>query len=270
MAGEKKPPIDPHVKAVLDHRAEMQRGRTIEERRLAKHKRWLDERHKERSWPLDARTGERAEVDPEDVNAPLDFEIKELTAEDIEAASQAPTEFGKNIDENLMASRRIERDKELAARAKVQGDRWTDELVEARIEEAFKVLNRVAAGPVGPRAFGNGMPTPIREMSDLVAQAGNKSLRKAMKRLLRNEGPPTGNEVTRMNDALGWAVRYLKSEEPDLALFLNLGGMWKAWGAPVSRKCKEIGVHRQVFYRDRKKAVRAIVEGLIRDGRAPT
>ena len=258
-----------HTKAVLEDRARRAAERAEEASRLLKYKSQLKRRHAETNWPLDARTLDRAEVDPEDVNAPLEFDVKEITEEDLRAANEADGEFFE-VDPNLLAHRRAEFERELEARSRVVAAKWTEELVEARIEEAFKVLGRISVGQLGPRAFGNAMPQIVREHSDLVAQAGNRSLRKAMKRLLRNDGPPSGAEVARMNDALAWAVRYLKDRDPDEALFVNLGGMWKAWGAPVSRKCKEIGVHRQVFYRDRKTAVRAIVEGLIRDGRAPT
>lgn len=260
-----------HTKPVIEDRARRAAERAEEAGRLLKYKNALKRRHSETNWPMDARTLDRAEVDPEDVQAPLEFDVKEITEEDLRAANEAADSTADHeVDPGVLAYRRAEFEQEKFERDRVVGPAWTDALVEARIEEAFKVLGRMSVGQLGPREFGNAMPQIVREHSDLVAQAGNRSLRKAMKRLLRNDGPPSGAEVARMNDALAWAVRYLKDRDPDEALFVNLGGMWKAWGAPVSRKCKEIGVHRQVFYRDRKSAVRAIVEGLIRDGRAPT
>jgi hypothetical protein len=135
------------------------------------------------------------------------------------------------------------------------------------MEEAYRTLFRSSLGGMGPRAFGNAMPVPIRQMSDLVAQAGNKSLRNAIAH--RFKGPPSTEEVRRAEDALGWALTYLRNEHPDLAGFVNLRFMWTAWGAKISKKCADIGVHRQVFYRDSKAAVRLIVEGLTRDGKAP-
>lgn len=267
-----KKSIDAGTRIVLDERA-YRRELSIEENRAIKRqKRRLKHRHGETDWPIDARTGDRAEIDPEDVKAPLGFDIKELTDEDRARANAAPSAFSGpvvEVDENLLARRRLDRQKDREDRARVTGSKWTEDLVEARIEEAFKVLGRLAVGATGPREFGNGMPTPLRSMADLVAQAGNKSLRNSVRRLFRDQGPPRGDEVTRMNESLAWALAYLKDEDPDLATFLNLGGMWKAWGAKVTKKCAELGVHRQVFYRDRKTAVRKIVAGLIRDGRAP-
>ena len=266
---DEKPELDAGQIAVREFQQRRAEELNEEQSRLKKHRNRINRRFVETDWPIDAVTGDRAELDHEDVRAPLDFEPKELTREDIEAAENSEFTFGQ-VDEHKLAVRRAERERERDAKRQVIGEKWTEKLVEARVEEAFRVLSRISVGNLGPRMFGNGMPTPVREMSDMVAQAGNKSLRKVMKRLLRNEGPPTREEVIRMEDTLAWPLRYLRDQDPDLAMFLNLGGMWKAWRAPISKKCKEIGVHRQVFYRDRKAAVRAIVEGLMRDGRAPT
>lgn len=269
-----KPLTDEQRKRSAELVAEARKYRQEQEReerqRIARHKHRLALRLQDGlSWPINALTGERAEdIDPEDVNAPLPVEIAELTPEQIHAAAAAEADFG--ADETLTAHRRAELERELADLERVRGATWTEELVEARIEEAFRVLFRSGGGGrIGPRAYGNAMPTPVREMSDLVAQAGNKSLRKAMGRLLRNHGPPTPDETRRMEEALEWSMRYLRDDR-DLAMCLNFGGLWKAWGASISKKCAEIGLRRQSFYRDRKEAVRRIVEGLVRDGRAPT
>jgi hypothetical protein len=265
--------LNPGQKAVLQAQQLRDREARLAAKRIKKLKRWQEERLRERDWPLDAASGRRADVDPEDVNAPLPFEIKEITAEQLAAANASASSLASQyveIDENVLARRSLDREREIAARAAVVGEKWTEELVEARVEEAFKVLGRIAVGATSPREFGNGMPTPLRSMADLVNQAGNKSLRNAMKRMLRDDGPPSGEEVTRMNDSLYWAVKYLRNEDSDLAMFLNLGGLWKAGGRKVTKECAKLGVPRQEFYRDRKAAVKKIVEGLIRDGRAPT
>jgi hypothetical protein len=263
-------PLDEGRKAVLQAQQLRDRDARLAAKRIKKLKRWQEERLRERDWPLDAATGKRAEVDPDDVNAPLPFEVQEVTAEQLAVANAAIPEQYLLIDENVLARRNLDRANERAARAAVVGEKWTEELVEARVDEAFRVLGRIAVGATSPREFGNGMPTPLRSMADLVNQAGNKSLRNAMKRMLQDDGPPSGEEVTRMNDALYWAVRYLRNEDPDLAMFLNLGGLWRAGGRKVTKECAKMGVQRQEFYRDRKAAVKKIVEGLIKDGRAPT
>lgn len=244
------------------------------QKRAGRQKRRIEERLKERQWPLDAATGRRADIDPDDVLAPLPEEVPELTAEQIAEAASAPSAFATRAivrtDDDLSVSRRKAAERARVARASVRGPEWTEQLVEARMDEAFRTLFRTADRHRGPRQFGNAMPAIVREMSDLVAQAGNRSLRKAIGRLIRSEGPPSTEEVRRMEDALAWSARYLSGLPTDLPMFVNLGSMWRAWGVPISKKCVQLGVQRQTFYRQRKEAVKVIVEGLKRDGRAPT
>jgi hypothetical protein len=45
--------------------------------------------------------------------------------------------------------------------------------------------------------------------------------------------------------------------------------MWRVWGSKIAKKCEQHGIQRHVFYRDRREALQLIVEGLVRDGKAP-
>ena len=266
-------------KAVLADRKRREQERAAEMKALSKHRKRIKARLRETDWPIDAATLDKAEIDHDDVMAPLpddmqtpkghvDENMQKLRAEVESHVSFAGATV--NVDEGVLSRRRSERAVEIEERAKVRGHVWTEDLVEARIEEAFRTLFRASVGSVGPRAFGNAMPTPVRQMSDLVAQAGNKSLRRAAGRLLRDRGPPSNEEVTRMNDTLLWASQYLLNEPEDYGRFINLSGFWKAANAKITRKCEELGIKRQQFYRDRREAIKLIVEGLIRDGRAPS
>lgn len=267
-------------KIVLADRKERQRDREREARALKIHKRRLKERLKEgRDWPIAVSPYgnlERAELDVDEVHAPLPDDLKEALPVVDEKMALLRVEADRHvafagavveIDETLLLARRREREQERHHRERVTGPTWSEDIVEARLEEAFKTLFRASNGAVGPRAFGSAMPHIIREVSDLVHQAGNKSLRNAIAH--RFKGAPSREEVQRADDALTWASRYLLQEHPDLATFANLGAMWKAWGAKINQRCKAIGVSRQQFYRDRKEAIRKIVEGLKRDGEAP-
>lgn len=273
---------DPEViRAVLADRKERRLANEAENKKLRSHRRRLKERLKDgRDWPIAVNPYgglERADVDHEDVMAPLPDDMKAPIGDVDEKMQRLRAEADKHqefagdvvpIDKGVMQRRQRERDEERAARAKIQGDAWTEELVDARLEEAFRTLFRSSNGGVGPRAFGNGMPEIIREVSDLVHQAGNKSLRNAIAH--RFKGLPSTEEVRRADESLAWASQYLLQDHPDMAAFVNLGAMWRAWNAKISKRCAAIGVHRQVFYRDRKKALQLIVEGLQRDGKAPT
>lgn len=274
---DKKPP-DPNV---LAERKRIRLENEAENKKLGRHRRRLKERLKEnRDWPLQVTLYgglERADIDHEDVRAPLPDDLKtpvgkvddkmQLLRKEADQLESFPGETVP-IDPGILARRRAERAAEDEARAAVRAATWTEELVEARLTEAYKVLFRASIGGSGPRAFGNAMPKIIREVSDLVHQAGNKSLRNAIAH--RFKDLPTIEEVRRADDALGWALTYLRDQDPDLAGFVSLGAMWKAWGSNVSKKCRDIGVHRQVFYKDRKTAIKLIVQGLLRDGKAPT
>jgi hypothetical protein len=269
---------DRATREVLSDRKRRVRELRDEMRTLSRYKKRLKFRLQDgREWPLDAATGTNAEIDHEDVMAPLPDDMK-LPIGDIDEkmqklraeADQYQSFAGAvvPIDEGVLLRRRRERDEEVAQREKVRGDRWTPELVEARLEEAYRTLFRSSIGGSGPRAFGNAMPEVVRQMSDLVHQAGNKSLRNAIAH--RFKGVPTTEEVRRADDAIGWAMSYLGKEHPDLAAFTQLGAMWRVWGSKIAKKCEQHGIQRHVFYRDRREALQIIVAGLIRDGKAPT
>lgn len=265
------------TRRILDDRKRRRQDNEAERKPLRKHKRRIQERLLEgRDWPITA-AGDRADLDREDVKSPLPDHMKLPVGEVDEKMQLLRAEADQHqafagdrvdVDRGVLQRRRREREAEVAARDAVVAEAWTEQLVEARLVEAYKTLFRASVGGVRPRAFGNNMPEIIREVSDLVHQAGNKSLRNAI--LHRFKGLPSTDEVRRAEDALGWGLAYLRDYHPDLAGFANLGAMWNAWGANVSQKCRYMGVHRQVFYRDRKVALKLIVEGLKRDGKAPT
>ena len=266
------------TKAVLEDRKRRRRDFEREMKPLKRHRTRIKLRLQEGlSWPLDAATGERAEIDHEDVMAPLPDDLRTPIGNVDEEMQELRAEADKHlsfdgatvpIDDVLLSRRRREREEEREKTKSVRGEKWTPELVEARLEEAYRTLFRSSVANVRPREFGNAMPHVIRQMSDLVNQAGNKSLRNAI--LHRFKGVPTTEEMRRADDALAWALIYLRDEHPDLAGFVSLFSMWKAYGAKISRKCEGIGVSRQAFYRDKKEAIQIIVEGLKRDGKAPT
>jgi hypothetical protein len=266
------------TKIVLEDRKRRLRDQHRELKLLKIHKRRLKERLKEgRDWPLTVNAYgslERADLEKDEVLAPLPDELKQQLPEADEkmkllrAEADRHVAFSTATDESVRQARARDYRNRIEATAAVRSTSWTEEVVEARLEEAFKTLFRASVGNVRPREFGNAMPSIIREVSDMVHQAGNKSLRNSIAH--RFKGAPSSEEMERADDALTWAARFLLKEHPDLASFAQLGAMWKASGAKISKKCEAIGVRRQVFYRDRKEAIRLIVEGLKREGKAPT
>lgn len=266
------------IKEVLEDRKRRRREFATEMKPLKKYKTRIKNRLQEgRTWPIDAATGERADIDHDDVMAPLPDDLVTPIGNVDEKMQALRAEADKHlsfdgmtvpIDEGVLSRRRRERQEERTRAESVHGETWTPKLVEARLEEAYRTLFRSSVANVRPREFGNAMPHIVREVSDLVHQAGNKSLRNAI--LHRFKGVPTTQEIRRADDALAWVMTYLKDEHHDLAGFASLWAMWSAWGAKINRKCESIGVSRQAFYRDRNEAIKLIVEGLKRDGKAPT
>lgn len=266
-----------YTRLVLEDRKRRRKAFLEEMRQLSKHKRRIKARLQEgRDWPMEAATGERAEIDHDDVMAPLPEEMR-ATVGDVDERMQklrkeADThvsfaEETVQVDPSVLSRRRREREEERKATEAIRGETWTDDLVEARMKDAYQILFRASLGGMGPRAFGNAMPEVVREVSDLVHQAGNKSLRNAIAH--RFKSAPTRDEVMRAEEALAWALTYLRDEHPDVAAFVSLGAMWSAWNAKISQKCKAHGITRQTFYRDRREGIKLIVAGLIRDGKAP-
>src|SRR5882762_4357928 len=200
------------IKRVLNDRKMRRKSLQEEMRALSKQKRRIKARLREGlEWPIDAITNDRADLDHEDVMAPLPDDLKipigniDERMQRLRAEVKDHESFAEPIipiDRGVLLRRQAENKEERRARNAVRGESWTEELIESRIEEAFKTLFRASVGRIGPREFGNAMPIPVRQMSDLVAQAGNKSLRRAMVRMRQNMGPPTGPEVQRMEDAL--------------------------------------------------------------------
>lgn len=266
-----------HTRLILEDRKRRRKDFLEEMRQLSKHKRRIKARLQEgRDWPMEAATGERADIDHDDVMAPLPEEMR-ATVGDVDERMQklrkeADThvsfaEETVQVDPSVLSRRRREREEERKATEAIRGETWTDDLVEARMKDAYQILFRASLGGMGPRAFGNAMPEVVREVSDLVHQAGNKSLRNAIAH--RFKSAPTRDEVMRAEEALAWALTYLRDEHPDVAAFVSLGAMWSAWNAKISQKCKAHGITRQTFYRDRREGIKLIVAGLIRDGKAP-
>jgi len=280
MQGFSKVDEKPKSPAVMEMRKRLVKDAHRDSRALRPHKRRLKERFKEgRDWPMAVDPSgmliERADLEKDEVLAPLPDDMKgnvdtgpDEKMRKLRDEADQHHAFTAEADETLVLKRRREHQERMEAAEALRGTTWTPEMVEARLEEAFKTLFRSSVNNVRPREFGNAMPSIIREVSDMVHQAGNKSLRNAIAH--RFKGVPSAEEMERADDALAWAARFLNDQHPDYAGFAQLGAMWKVYGHKISQRCKAIGVHRQVFYRDRKEAIRLIVEGLKKEGKAPT
>lgn len=247
-----------------------------EKRRIGEIKKRLKLRMAPSEWPLDAVTLDRSDsVSALDVRAPVMPAPPTLKTYQYRAGTAAtPDEKFRHdvgivaVDEHLESIRHKEFLRDVAATAALRGPAWTPELVDARLIEAFKVLFRLRGQRVGPRQFGSAMPQVIAEMSDLVSQEENRTLRQAMSRLLSRSATVSAGEHRRMEEALGWATDYLKLL-PDRALCVNMGAMWRASGARVAVKCGLLGMDRPSFDGIRSAGLALIAGGLVATGAVP-
>lgn len=240
---------------------------------VAAEKRRIKQRRKPTDWPLDACTLEKSGVvTSDDVRAPADPEPPEGSPGSMQfykAQAAMHHEGMVAVDPNLLIFRRSQFEREIAAEEETRSAEWTADYVDMRLVESVKVRMRTP-DRIGPRSYGSAMPRPLLEMSDLISQAENRSLRKTMARLIRNFGRPSATETKRGEEAEAWLIEYLRECEPNVRYFVGLGAFWKASNASIAGKCKDLGVSRQCFYERRKIGLQLIARGLMLAGKAPS
>ena len=133
------------IKEVLEDRKRRRREFAAEMKPLKKHKARIKFRLKEgNTWPIDAATGERAEIDHDDVMAPLPDDLLAPIGNVDEKMQVLRAEADKHmsfdgatvpIDDGVLSRRRREREEERAKIRAVQGEAWSPELVEARLKK---------------------------------------------------------------------------------------------------------------------------------------
>jgi hypothetical protein len=226
-------------------------------------------RHEQGEWPLDATTLDKAELEPGDVRMPLPPEPPPLTDYRAIAESAQPLDQHPEAERTLVIARWHERERERAKIAALRGPVWTTSLVDERLGLAMEIELR-SGGRLGPRQYGSVMPTPRRDLGDLVAAAENGSLRHLLSKMLRYRVVYSGEDIRRANEAITWVAEYLADErDREIPLFVNAGALWRATHYRIQRACTEYGLERSTFYRKRKLGLERIVEGLIGDRRAP-
>jgi hypothetical protein len=104
---------------------------------------------------------------------------------------------------------------------------FTPAYVQARLVEAFQVI-RKTAGSVGPKGYGNNWPEIFREFADYVG-ADDEQYRADRRAaiLARADREVTSLELSRADEAMAWAARYLQ-DEPLACDALQLWAMCKA------------------------------------------
>lgn len=131
---------------------------------------------------------------------------------------------------------------------------WTPKLVETRMIEAFRFAEK-ATGRIGPRGYGSGLPTPVRDAEDWQGAPDKGPLVLML----------TPREVSLLEAALGWFARYC-NEERGATNCAEGFLLAKTRRIPWSRVVKTKRWSRATADRKRERAFSIIAQGLNRDG----
>ena len=137
---------------------------------------------------------------------------------------------------------------------------WTPEHVDVRLTEAFEVL-MCLPGTTGPKRHGTAMPRYIYEAADIEAQREIEEFSIVHKRLSRQRGAPSLSDVTRMEEALQWPLRFLK-DESNLAKAVAWSSFRKAVKREDGKLHHALSVSRRTFFRYRVRGLQIIAHGL--------
>jgi len=155
-----------------------------------------------------------------------------------------------------------------AVTIQTEGPRWTAELVKLRLRSAARGCEKLV-GRIGPGNSRGFWPAPLVEFADLVAMAANaEALAEFYNE--RNAGAGGARDVSEIEDALQWPIRYLGAHEhdgPRMALHIWL---WcEARRQAFEQHCKGLSCSRRTAYYRRDAAIRIILAGLIKNGVNP-
>lgn len=170
-----------------------------------------------------------------------------------------------------------ERSARLLASSIIRTDeiQWTVAHVRTRLKEAARGCERLVRRP-GPRARSGFWPDPAVfateiEFSDAVTalQVAEKSPPPAAAPLA-HLGAGGDREISRIEEALYWPMRYLGAPENDeIRKALQIWLWCQARNEAFEDFFKALGCGRAAAYRRRDAALRVILEGVIRDGVRP-
>lgn len=257
---------------IAQKRKDRAEANTAEAAKLKPYKRALKARVTPGEWPLDARTLDRADLDPGDVQAPPMPEPVSMRAlrklADRPDAPPSPDGVVK-VDEHVTKLRRSSFEAEHDTEAAMRGP-WTAERVDLWLVSAMTTLFRLPLNS-RPAGYKTSMPAYVADFADMVARQENNSLRRMRGRLMRAHGPVSARDHRRMTEAADWQLRYLR-DDPPVARVVGLGALWNAVpGKSIKKRIREsLGIGHSLFYKMRKEGLMRIAAGLTRDGKVAT
>jgi len=132
-----------------------------------------------------------------------------------------------------------------------------------RLIEAYVTLRRMPAGRLGPTSYGNAWPEMREEWSDLVSRL--KSPDSTQKGRSSSPLPPP-NQVSRMEEALEWPMKFLPDRPNDRMFIINYAAARSA-KMPVKSIAHVLGITRQHLLRVRKRKLTVLTRRINRHWR---
>lgn len=253
--------IDGAPDDVLAKRADMRESNAAEQSRTKKISSRIAARTVPREWPVYASTLQPAALDPAEVKAPplpAPPSMETLRKQAEACVPGTDDAAGAEREHRQSADHRAE----LAKESRLFGP-WTVERVDDWLVEMNTVLIRLPM-ETKPRGYTGGLRRVVTEFQDLVAREENRSVRSMRNAVAHRWGGLTMAQCRRADNSMWWCAAYLK-HEPELARLVGLGARWKALGAPVTRKCRQLRIGPTHFYKRRRQGLELIAACLTRD-----
>lgn len=128
---------------------------------------------------------------------------------------------------------------------------WTKEIVLDRLADGIKIVHRTA-GRVGPKAFGNAMPTFLVHLDEELGKVWHESEPVRL--------PPSARQITLAEEACEWPTRFV--EDLRVREAIQIWMMAKAIGRPWQKLAVARGWSKETAKRYKDRAVFHIVVGL--------
>lgn len=142
---------------------------------------------------------------------------------------------------------------------------WNGPHVALRLADAWRILAKVPMPRFAPRSFGRMWPEFRIEWTDLLSMIGAGELEAMQREMNRVRVLPTANEISRMEQAIGWPMQYL--DQPRECLIVNVVARMTATDGNLHREIRRrrYGGEAEEWTRANWRLCDRIADGLIKD-----
>jgi hypothetical protein len=145
--------------------------------------------------------------------------------------------------------------------------RWTTQEVESRLIEAARNHERFVARTGPSQKITHWIDWRLfRNISSFDRNAQAEGLREKTRMPdRRSDGAPSGQEISRILEAIEWPMRYLRGHDDERAI-VSIWFWCETRNQPFSRWHKQACAHRSTAYRRLDRGFQLIANGLLTDG----